>query len=99
MAMDDTRARLITAEARPQLRAGVRLIESDAHGGWVLLAPERVFKINAVAADILQRCDGRRTFAEIVDNLTAEYRAPRARVEADASGLLDALADKLLLDA
>ena len=40
----------IPPEARPRLPRGVRLVDSEAHGGKVLLAPERVFKADAVAA-------------------------------------------------
>ena len=33
----------ISADARPRLPRGVRLTHNEAQGGWVLLAPERVF--------------------------------------------------------
>ena len=31
----------IAPDARPRLPHGVRLVHSEAQGGWVLLAPER----------------------------------------------------------
>ena len=37
----------IPADARPRLPRGVRLTHNEAQGGWVLLAPERVFKADA----------------------------------------------------
>jgi pyrroloquinoline quinone biosynthesis protein D len=88
----------IAPEARPRLPRGVRLVESQAHGGWVLLAPERVFKADAIAVEIIKRCTGERTLADIVDDLAATYVAPRDRVLADASALLRGLADKKLLE-
>ena len=37
----------IAATPRPRLPRGVRLVHNEAQGGWVLLAPERVFKADA----------------------------------------------------
>ncbi len=88
----------IAPDARPRLARGVRLMHSEAHGGMVLLAPERVFKADAIATAILERCTGAVTMAEIVDGLAAQYHAPRERVLADASALLRGLADKRLLE-
>ena len=88
----------IAADARPRLPRGVRLVHNEAQGGWVLLAPERVFKADAIAAEIVKRCTGSATFAEIVDDLTKTYAAPRARIEADVTALLRGLADKKLLE-
>lgn len=88
----------IAEAARPRLPRGVRLQHSEAQGGYVLLAPERVFKADAIAAAVLERCDGARTFGEIVDDLAAAYGAPRERVLADVAALLRGLADKRLLE-
>jgi pyrroloquinoline quinone biosynthesis protein D len=88
----------IAPEARPHLPRGVRLIESHAHGGWVLLAPERVFKADAIAVEIIKRCTGAATLQDIVDDLARTYAAPPGRVLADTSALLRGLADKKLLE-
>jgi pyrroloquinoline quinone biosynthesis protein D len=61
----------------------VRLVHNEAQGGWVLLAPERVFKADAIAAEIIKRCTGEVTFAELVDELAKSYAAPRERILAD----------------
>jgi pyrroloquinoline quinone biosynthesis protein D len=79
-------------------RSGVRLVNSDAHGGWVLLAPERLFKADAVAAEILKRCTGDATLGSIVDDLARAYAAPRERILADVSTLLQGLVEKKLLE-
>ena len=88
----------IPAEARPRLPRGVRLVNSEAQGGWVLLAPERVFKADAIAVEIIKRCTGEATFGEIIDDLARTYKAPREKIEADVSALLRGLADKRLLE-
>jgi pyrroloquinoline quinone biosynthesis protein D len=80
------------------LPRGVRLVNSEAHGGVVLLAPERVFKADAIATAILERCTGEATLAEIADDLAATYSAPRERVLADMTTLLAGLAEKKLLE-
>jgi pyrroloquinoline quinone biosynthesis protein D len=88
----------IAPDARPRLPHGVRLVQNEAHGGWVLLAPERVFKADAIAVEIIKRCTGAATLAQIVDDLAATYSAPRERVLADTTVLLRGLADKKLLE-
>ena len=88
----------IAPQARPRLPRGVRLVQSEAHGGWVLLAPERVFKADAIAVEIIKRCTGAATFVDIVDDLAAAYSAPRDRVLADTTALIRGLADKKLLE-
>ena len=88
----------IPADARPRLPRGVRLVHNEAQGGWVLLAPERVFKADAIAAEVVKRCTGEATFAAIVDDLAQAFSAPRERVVADVTALLRGLADKRLLE-
>ena len=88
----------IAPDARPRLPHGVRLAHSEAHGGWVLLAPERVFKADAIAVEIIKRCTGEVTFGGIVDDLAKAFSAPRERVLADMTTLLRGLADKKLLE-
>jgi pyrroloquinoline quinone biosynthesis protein D len=88
----------IDSAARPRLPRGVRLVHHEAHGGWVLLAPERVFKADAVAAEVIKRCDGKASFGEIIDDLARTYSAPREKIAEDVNALLSGLADKKLLE-
>jgi pyrroloquinoline quinone biosynthesis protein D len=88
----------IAPDAKPRLPRGVRLVHNEAQGGWVLLAPERVFKPDPIALEILKRCTGEATFDAIVTDLAATYQAPRDRIATDVSGLLRGLADKQLLE-
>jgi pyrroloquinoline quinone biosynthesis protein D len=88
----------IAPDAHPRLPRGVRLVHNEAQGGWVLLAPERVFKADQIAAEVIKRCTGEASFQAIVDDLAATFAAPRDRVETDVAVLLRGLADKRLLE-
>jgi pyrroloquinoline quinone biosynthesis protein D len=96
--VSDAASAAIPADARPRLPRGVRLVHNEAQGGWVLLAPERVFKADAIAAEIVKRCTGEASLTEIVDDLARTYKAPREKILADVSVLLRGLADKRLLE-
>jgi pyrroloquinoline quinone biosynthesis protein D len=88
----------IADDAKPRLPRGVRLTHNEAQGGWVLLAPERIFKADAIAVEILKCCTGEATFAAIVDELAKTFSAPRDRIHADVTKLLTGLAEKKLLE-
>lgn len=88
----------IDANRKPRLPRGVRLKYDKTRSEWVLLAPERILKADAIAAEILKRCDGTASIAAIVDDLAAQYSADRARVETDVCSLLADLAAKRMVD-
>jgi pyrroloquinoline quinone biosynthesis protein D len=88
----------ISADAKPKLPRGVRLTHNEAQGGWVLLAPERVFKAEGPAAEIIKRCTGEATVAEIVDDLAKTFNAPRERIATDVTAMLSGLVDKQLIE-
>ncbi len=88
----------IDPDTRPRLPRGVRLVHNEAHGGWVLLAPERVFKADAIAAEIIKRCTGEASLREIIEDLVKTYSAPREKIATDVTALLSGLADKKLLE-
>ena len=89
----------IAPNAKPRLPRGVRLVHNEAQGGWILLAPERVFKADAIAHEILKRCTGEATVDEIVDELAKAFGgAPRDRINDDVVKLIGGLADKKLLE-
>jgi pyrroloquinoline quinone biosynthesis protein D len=90
--------RQVSGSARPRLPRGVRLTHNEAQGGWVLLAPERVFKADAITAEILKRCTGDVTLDAMVDDLAKTFAAPRERIHADVVKLLGGLAEKRLLE-
>ena len=87
----------LTEASRPHLLRGVRLKNDQVRKTWVLLAPERYLRLNAISVDILQRCDGIATLSAIVDDLAAKYSADRALIERDVRSLLDGLLEKRML--
>jgi pyrroloquinoline quinone biosynthesis protein D len=57
----------------PRIGHGFRLQWEPAQSCHVLLYPEGMVKLNQSAGEILQRCDGRRTAAEIVADLETAF--------------------------
>jgi pyrroloquinoline quinone biosynthesis protein D len=81
----------VTPANIPRLARGCRLSEDPAQG-WVLLIPEGVLRLSGPGPRILQRCDGSRSFADILRELGDEFAAPDAAlVEAEAGAFLDRL--------
>jgi pyrroloquinoline quinone biosynthesis protein D len=89
---------MIPDDARPRLPRGVRLREDRVRERWVLLAPERVVKLNPIAVEILKLCDGSRSLAEIVSGLAGRFNADPARVGADVRALIASLQDKRMAE-
>jgi pyrroloquinoline quinone biosynthesis protein D len=95
--MDDSAA--VKLPERPRLAPGVRLHFDKARDAWVLLAPERVIETEGPASEILRRCDGSRTVAQIVDELAVVYTADRAEIAGDVTDMLAELVAKRMLAA
>ena len=84
-------------ESVPKFPRGVRLKHDEARQEWVLLAPERLIKCDAIAAAVLQLCDGKRTLSEIVAELVRVYNADQSLIERDVKALLQGLSDKKMV--
>jgi pyrroloquinoline quinone biosynthesis protein D len=82
------------AAAVPAFAPGVRLREDAVRGGWVVLAPERLFMPDEHALAVLKLVDGVRSMAAIIDCLAARFDAPRDLIAGDVATLLQDLADK-----
>jgi pyrroloquinoline quinone biosynthesis protein D len=54
---------------KPQIAPGTRMQHEAAQNAWVLLYPEGMVRLNPSAAEILKRCDGQRTIAQIATEL------------------------------
>ena len=65
----------VNAAARPAIARGMRLQWEPAQEAHVLLYPEGMVKLNGSAGEILARCDGARTLAEIVADLERAFGA------------------------
>lgn len=89
---------MIADEVRPRLPRGVRLREDKVRARWVLLAPERIVKVNPIAVEILRLCDGARTLSEIVADLAQRFKADPERIASDVRALLASLAEKRMVE-
>lgn len=84
-------------DTRPCLPPHVRLREDPVRRRLAVLAPEKVLWPDAVSADILARCDGRRAVRDIARDLAADYAAPADVIEADVTAFLQDWCDRLLI--
>ena len=75
----------------PSYAPGVRLREDKVRGGWVVLAPERLFVPDEHAVAVLQLVDGIRTVGNIVDDLAGRYDAARELIANDVLAMLQDL--------
>lgn len=57
----------------PVIAPGFRLQWEHAQDSYVILYPEGMVKLNLAAGEILSRCDGERTVAELIDDLQREF--------------------------
>src|SRR6202044_4099329 len=62
----------IDLESRPRLAPGCRMNEKTQQPR-TLLMPERALRLNGPSLEIVERCDGKRTIAEIVADLQRLY--------------------------
>ncbi|MDP4301193.1 pyrroloquinoline quinone biosynthesis peptide chaperone PqqD [Leptothrix discophora] len=65
----------------PAVAAGFRLQWEQAQGNHVLLYPEGMVKLNRSAGEILSRCDGVATVAQLVSQLEAAFGAQGLRAD------------------
>ena len=83
--------------SRPQLAPGCRLGENQ--GLKVLLMPERALRLSGPSLEIVSRCDGKRSIAQIIAELQRIYsKAQPKKVEDDILGYLQLLHDQRALD-
>ncbi|MBD5802969.1 Coenzyme PQQ synthesis protein D [Azoarcus sp. Aa7] len=75
-------------DACPRVSRRFRLQWEEAQNAWVLLYPEGMVKLNQSAGEIMRRCDGSRTVAQVVAELEQAF---------GASGLADDVAKFLEL--
>jgi len=61
------------ASVHPAVAPMFRLQFEPAQDAWVLLYPEGLVRLNTPAAEILRRCDGRRSVEEIVAELEQAF--------------------------
>jgi pyrroloquinoline quinone biosynthesis protein D len=72
------------AAAKPSISRGFRLQWEAAQNAHVLLYPEGMVKLNTSAGEILKRCDGERTLAEITTDLEQAFGAANLTADVKA---------------
>jgi len=82
--------------ARPAIAHGMRLQWEPAQAAHVLLYPEGMVKLNGSAGEILARCDGVRTVAEIVADLERTYST--SNLAADVSAFVELALERRWLE-
>jgi pyrroloquinoline quinone biosynthesis protein D len=87
----------ISEATAPRFAPHVRLSFDKSRDRWVVMAPERLFVPDEIAAEILKRCDGTASVAAIVDALAQEFDAPREEIAADVIALVGGLCEQGVL--
>jgi len=82
---------------KPCFAAHVRFKFDRRREQWVVLAPERLLLPDETSVEILRRCTGEATLADIIDRLSVEFDAPRSEIAGDVVALVQDLADKGIL--
>jgi pyrroloquinoline quinone biosynthesis protein D len=63
----------ISVQARPAIERGFRLQWEAAQNAHVLLYPEGMIKLNASAGEIMKRCTGEASIADITADLERSF--------------------------
>jgi pyrroloquinoline quinone biosynthesis protein D len=83
--------------SQPKLAAGCRWGGSDADR--VILFPEGAIKLQGTGRQVLERCDGKRTFGEIITELQAQFdKADPAKIREDITQFLEQLQKRRIVD-
>lgn len=83
--------------SQPRLATGCRWGGTEENR--VILFPEGAIKLQGPGRQVLERCDGQRTFGEIISELHAQFGdADPAKIRADISLFLEQLRNKRIVD-
>ena len=88
--------------SQPRLAAGCRWAPANQSGTEeirVILFPEGAIKLQGTGRQVLERCDGQRTFAEIIGELQQQFgTADPEKIRSDISIFLEQLQKKRIVD-
>jgi pyrroloquinoline quinone biosynthesis protein D len=87
----------LTDASQPRLAAGCKWggTEEDR----MILFPEGAIKLQGTGRQVLERCDGQRTFGEIITDLQKEFgTTDPEKIRADISTFLEQLQKKRIVD-
>jgi pyrroloquinoline quinone biosynthesis protein D len=78
----------------PKFPKHVRFRFNKARKEWVILAPERLVKLDPIAVEILQLVDGEKEVRNIAEKLAKKFNALEETILADVIEMLQNLSDK-----
>ena len=78
----------------PKFPKHVKFKYNKPRDEWVLLAPERLVKLDKVAVEILQLVDGMKKVSDISKSLAEKFSAPIEVINKDVISMLQTLAVK-----
>ena len=79
----------------PRLPRHAKLRFDEARKKWIINAPERVFELDEIAAEVMQLVDGKSSIINIVDILVKKFEgASKDIVKKDVLSMLQPLAEK-----
>jgi pyrroloquinoline quinone biosynthesis protein D len=82
---------------QPRLAAGCRWGGTEENR--VILFPEGAIKLQGTGRQVLERCDGQRTFGQIITELQAQFGdADPAKIRDDIGEFLEQLRQKRIVD-
>ena len=84
----------INESIKPKFPKHVRFRFNKARKEWVILAPERLVKLDPIAVEILQLVDGDKEVKDIAKELAKKFNAPEETILADVIEMLQDLSDK-----
>ena len=83
--------------SHPRLAAGCRWGGTEENR--VILFPEGAIKLQGTGRQVLEQCDGQRTFGEIITELQKQFTdADPAKIRADITQFLEQLQKKRIVD-
>ena len=79
----------------PKLPRHAKLRFDEARKKWIINAPERVFELDEIAAEVMQLVDGENSINSIVDILVKKFEgSSKDVVKKDVLSMLQPLAEK-----
>lgn len=89
----------LSANAVPRLSSHYVFRWEESQAAYILLYPEGLIKLNGSAGEILKRCDGQRSVADIVTDLQIAFPANGAEISRGTQEFIDLAQDKGWLQA
>jgi pyrroloquinoline quinone biosynthesis protein D len=87
--------------SQPRLATGCRWGAENEAGNEerMILFPEGAIKLQGTGRQVIERCDGQRTFGEIIAELQSQFAdADPTKIRADISQFLEQLRHKRIVD-